>query len=66
MHALENKGYHQKYKMSGGHTSANDGTVRVKFKGKWYARKAHWKDLGNYEGYPYIILFGKKYGLKED
>jgi len=54
MYALEQKGLYQR---------GND--VKVKYKGKWYDRKVRWKDLGNYEGYPYIILKGKKYGLKE-
>jgi len=54
MHALEQKGYH---------SYGND--VQVKYKGKWYSRKVRWHDLGNYEGYPYVILKGKKYGLKE-
>lgn len=40
--------------------------IVVLLKRKKYTRKMQWKDLGNSEGYPYVVIQGKEYGLEED
>lgn len=46
-------------------SSIEDGTVIVLFKGKQRLQNVFWKDLGNDEGYPYIIINKVEYGLEE-
>jgi len=50
-----------------GNPQLNEGNVIiVKYKGKQYKRVVRWKDMGNYEGYPYIIINNRKVMIAED
>jgi len=44
----------------------SSGKVKIRYEGRYLDKNIKWKDLGNNEGYPYVVIDGVKYGLEED